>query len=58
MITPRQFEEKIAEVIENGDDNIQVILKSVGIMSETLDSLGYEAGTEVLKQYVECIKCK
>ena len=56
MVTPRQFEEQMTDAVENGDDNIQIIVKCVGIMTETLDSLGYRAGTEVLKKYMDMNK--
>ena len=58
MTTPRQFEEKIAKAIENGDDNMQIITSCIGVMVETLDSLGYQGGTDVFKAYMDKDKCR
>ena len=58
MTTPRQFENKMLDAVENGDNNIDIIIKCVGVMTETLDSLGYHAGTEILKRYMDDAKCK
>ena len=55
MTTPRQFEEQMKEAVENGDNNTQIIAKCVGVMSETLNSLGYHAGVEILKAYMNSV---
>ena len=54
MTTPKQFEEKMTKAVESGENNMQIIILCIGVMKETLDSLGYSAGTEVLKKYTEC----
>ena len=54
MITPKQFEEQILKAIEDGDSNTQIVTLCLGVMVETLDSLGYSAGTEIFKEYVGC----
>ncbi len=52
MTTPRQFEEQMIEAVENGDNNTQIVARCVGVMTETLNSLGYHAGVEILKEYM------
>ena len=58
MVTPRQFEKKMIQVMENGDSNTDIIVKCIGVMVETLDSLGYQGGTEILTAYTDFVKCK
>ena len=58
MTTPRQFEEQMVKVVENGNSNTDIIIKCVGVMVETLNSLGYQGGTDILKAYMDTDKCK
>lgn len=58
MTTPKQFEEQMIKAVESGNDNMQIISLCIGAMTETLDSLGYSAGVEVLKKYLEHNRCK
>ena len=58
MVTPRQFEEQMVKAVEDGDSNTDIIVKCIGVMAETLTSLGYESGVEILKAYTDFVECK
>lgn len=45
LTTPARFEEEVDKIIK-GESQGNVFLEAFALMVETLNSLGYEAGTE------------
>ena len=45
IITPARFEDEMYKIITSNETKSQKALKSIVLMLETLESLGYEKGT-------------
>lgn len=49
IITPARFEDDMRKIITSNETKTQKALKSIVLMLEVLDSLGYEKGTALFK---------
>ena len=49
MITPRHFEEMMQEINDNTDNSYDRIHQMIKLMADTLDTLGYAAGTKIYR---------
>ena len=57
MTTPRDFEKQMTQAVESGENNVQIAALCVKVMADTLDLLGYSAGVDVFREYVDCVGC-
>lgn len=49
IITPARFEDEMRQIINSNETKSQKALKSIVLMLDVLDSLGYEKGTALFK---------
>lgn len=49
IITPARFEDEMRQIINSTETKSQKALKSIVLMLDVLDSLGYEKGTALFK---------
>lgn len=53
MITPRHFEEKMIEITTEYKEDPETMKKLImKLMADTLDTWGYEAGTNIYRESV------
>ena len=50
MITARHFEEMMIEIDQEYQDEMTKKLEMMKLMADTLDTLGYSAGTKVYRE--------
>ena len=50
MITARHFEEMMIEIDQDYQDEMTKKLEMLKLMADTLDTLGYSAGTKVYRE--------
>ena len=50
MITARHFEEQMIEIDKEYNDEMTKKLEMLKLMADTLDSLGYSAGTKIYRE--------
>lgn len=50
MITARHFEEMMIEIDQEYQDEMTKKLEMLKLMADTLDTLGYSAGTKVYRE--------
>lgn len=50
MITPRHFEEQMIEIDKEYQDETIKQLEMLKLMADTLDTLGYSAGTKIYRE--------
>jgi len=50
MITARHFEEGMKEIDETYNDELTKKLEMLKFMADTLDTLGYSAGTKIYRE--------